>query len=75
MGFAFPKTALLALFTAAQAVLAQHVAARYSTSFRLHDMLIAALLLDLLAGTVYAVFVYPRFVSPLRNVPCAKVFS
>lgn len=75
MGFVFPKFALLALFTAIQAVLAQHVAVRYSTLFRLRDMLIAVLLLNLLAWTVYAVFVYPRFVSPLRNVPCAKVFS
>lgn len=75
MGFVLPKTALLALFAATQAVFAHHVAARYSTSFGLRDMLIAALLLDLLAWTVYAVFVYPRFVGPLRNVPCAKVFS
>ncbi|KAL4952780.1 cytochrome P450 [Aspergillus filifer] len=35
-------------------------------------ILITATLLNLLAWADYTVFIYPRFVSPLRNVPCTK---
>lgn len=74
MGVVCPKTVLLVLLAATEAILVQHVAVRYSTFFRLREILIAAVFVNLLAWAVYTVFIYPRLVSPLRNVPDAKVF-
>lgn len=70
-----PTPVLLLVVSAIQAFALVSIAPQYAPSYGRTGALFAFIALDSMIWLIYTLTIYPNFVSPLRDLPTAKVRS